>query len=295
VDNTTIIANLLSLAAAAIPLVIAVLTILNSRNESRKQPIDTSLKIVGIYRVPLEEQDWKKQKSVYKRRNILSWIGVVVLALVFIIVISIRFYRSTPPLLAFIMPIFQLPIFLFFISVSSYISFFLFISLVFSIIAILLVVRRTRLSLGANAEEGRFYRFKQAKIFVEASYEDLVSKCQEALKDSGAQAIEIKPEEEITTIKGSIVNSLFAPSGIIAVQIHPSEEADDNSGSPPSGIQVHPSENEEKSFDLEIEFIPLKERKEWVCIQERSRLINRFIRRFVTKPDSTNAKGQGNA
>jgi len=265
-----------------------VLTILKSSDGSRKLPLDTSLKITKISRTPISDDDLKQQKKFFSAPgSIPSMLVIVILTFVYIIITIILIYKITSPLSIFnniplINTIFRIPILMFFIRVSDYISFVLLALIVFQLVTAFVAHRKRILSLGQTCEDSRFYLFKKAEIEVEAPYEILVSKCQEALKNSGVQVIEIRSEEasRITTVQGSIVNSFFDPSGILKVQID------------------RPDEQNKDFFHLETTFQsfqkPPKESKEPLenisLGQYRSRLINRFIRRFVTSQNSSNAK-----
>src|SRR5947209_5066831 len=129
--DPTVLANLLSLAAAIIPVVGIVLTVLKSSDGSRKLPLDTSLKLTKISRTSISDDDLKQQKKFFSAPgSIPSVLSIAFLLFVYIIITFFLVYTIAVSLSIFsniplIETILRIPFLMFFVGVSGYISFFL--------------------------------------------------------------------------------------------------------------------------------------------------------------------------
>lgn len=112
-----------------------------------------------------------------------------------------------------------------------------------------------------NAHEARFYLFKDIDIIIESDYHYLINRCLETFRSLNYQVAEIDEKE------GSI-------------------EASQLSTRSQTKIRIELVENTKKTYILRLEFIEPKD------FERRSKLINRFINRLISKRKGKDQKAE---
>ena len=120
-----------------------------------------------------------------------------------------------------------------------------------------------------NAEEGKFYVFQKADIVVEGEINYIYSKAQEAIRGKNVQNIDL--DGNARKIQAYQKNSFRKTAGKITIVIKPANETT-------------------QGYSIDVDFISGASTSKILAINARSKFINEFIGKLLTKEISSGDK-----
>ncbi len=246
------------LATAAIPLVLAILTLYRNRTSKKTQTLDAlSFRVLNIIRFPEEDHIWKRNRRKHLFKRLLLIFSLIFIAPLGAFILGLSFEDMLGTNLDNL--IFGL------IAIASWI-----LAVIFSKLYLNSYTRRC-----SNANEARYFFFKEIHILIETDYIYLFNKCHEILREMGTQVIEIN-------IYAHLLEAFFP--GTIFSRARRIE------------IQIEAVEGKDRLYSIQVKVSPYAHHKKKgqvsVSSEESSKVINRFINHLISTTAGADKKTQ---
>jgi hypothetical protein len=191
--------TIVTLIVAFVPFFVTVLTLLGSQPEKIKAPLDTRIKVRKIERIAVGEETWKELSIIEMQR------AMKIIAFSILVFILLWIFHDFIDLLIII-----LIIILMVLNIST------------TVVNIIFSPYKYR---SKDYEVARFYVFQDAIIIVEAKFDYIFAKAQEAIIGKHIKYIEANAEDH--TIHAYHDGDITTTQGTISVKIHKENEGKD--------------------------------------------------------------------
>lgn len=277
--NSELLKSIIGLVAAIIPLIILIITLFRAQIDKTTEPIDSpSLKVVSIKRQSVRENVWIQQK---RKSNFWLWYSYALLFL------YLLFSPRNDPLNP--NRIITAPI--------------IYIALLCLITAIFLNTFTYRGKL-QGPDNVRYFLFKKIDIKIVANFHYLFNKCHESLKSLGFKILELDEDEDEGILEACYI-PFFGSAKLVNVYIERVDNAESTYMINVLVKRLDSQDKEKPQFKLlewlspdnvaKIMVTPIRrlfgrsrenedDAVEGNELYERSKIINRFINRLISKP-----------
>ena len=239
-----LITGILSVVAAAIPLLIYLFALFRGRNEQTTEPLDSrSLKVLTLVRHPTDKANWRRAIKKFLIRN-----AIYILLLPLFYYIIYKVIATAVPEQSDI-----------YIPIITTIGALFFLTIIYSLANSVFYKFE---NLPVNA---RYNWFEKAEIIIQAEYDYLFNKCHETLRNMHFKVIEVDE-------RGGTIQATYLPKFLFIIPIV----------SWHNGwlitVQLKEVENSENSYSVELE---IKSKSSGFF---KSKTINRFMNLLISRP-----------